>query len=339
MDQGTVGGLTEVVGREGSRLSALHRYDILDTPPEPQFDRIVSMASRMTGAPISLLSLIAEDRQWFKAQEGLGSTQTPRSLAFCDHAIRHRGVMVVKDALTDARFADHPMVTGTPNIRFYAGAPLITRDGHVLGTLCIIDRQPRALSVREEGFLLDLAAIAMDELELRLANRELAALARTDPLTGCFNRRTFLTLAEREIGRLQRAGNDLAVMLLDIDHFKRVNDHNGHEAGDHVLSAFARRISDTVRVQDIFARLGGEEFGLIMPDTNLTAAQQTAERLREAVMATPVETGSLSIPVTVSIGVAQVKKGERSIDIAMRRADCALYLAKLEGRNLVRTHI
>ncbi|MBP7334736.1 sensor domain-containing diguanylate cyclase [Niveispirillum sp.] len=317
------------------RLRTLDQYQVLDSQPEPQFNRIVALARRALGVPIALISLIDEERQWFKARDGLAVQQTPRSQAFCDHAIRRREVMVVEDARLDPRFSDNPLVTGDPGIRFYAGAPLITVDGQALGTVCVIDRVPRSFDDEDRETLTDLAAIVMDELELRLANRELAVLAQTDPLTGALNRRTFFSLSEREMGRRRRSGCDIAVLALDIDHFKKINDTYGHSAGDKVLAQFADQIGQIIRVQDVFARLGGEEFGLILPDASLAQAVETAERLRRIVEHTPIHTDAGPIKVTVSMGAAIIQPGEASVEPALRRADKALYQAKHCGRNRV----
>lgn len=317
------------------RLRTLERYQVLDSQPEPQFNRIVSLAKRALRMPIALISLIDEERQWFKAREGLSVQETPRSLAFCDHAIRRRGVMVVEDARLDIRFRDNPLVIGEPGIRFYAGAPLITRDGQALGTVCVIDRVPHSFDEEDRETLTDLAAIVMDELELRMANRELAVLAQTDPLTGSLNRRTFFSLSEQEVGRRRRTGRDIAVLVLDIDHFKKINDTYGHSAGDRVLAQFADQIGQTIRVQDVFARLGGEEFGLILPDASLSQAVETGERLRRIVERTPFHTDAGPIKITVSMGAATVNSGEASVEPALRRADEALYQAKHCGRNRV----
>ena len=165
---------------ETARLTALRELDILDTAPEPGFDRLVRLAARLFNVPTSLVSLVDADRQWFKARCGLGTAQTPRSFSFCAHTILGDDVMVVPDATLDPRFADNPLVTGDLHIRFYAGAPLITPDGHKLGSLCVIDRVPRQATAAECESLRELAAIAVDEMLLRrmgeklsLANRDL----------------------------------------------------------------------------------------------------------------------------------------------------------------------
>lgn len=130
---------------EQERLAALRRYEILDTPPELDFDDLTGLAARVCATPIALLTLIDEERQWVKARVGLEITETPRDIAFCSYAIQQAGLFVVPDALADPRFANNPLVTEDPRIRFYAGSPLITPDGQALGTLCVIDRVPRQL--------------------------------------------------------------------------------------------------------------------------------------------------------------------------------------------------
>jgi GAF domain-containing protein len=125
---------------EDARLAELREYNVLDTGPEPEFDDLVGLASQICGTPIALISLIDAQRQFFKARTGLDVTQTPRDAAFCDHAIAEPELMVVPDAAADPRLAGNPLVTSDPNIRFYAGSPLITPKGHAMGTLCVIDR-------------------------------------------------------------------------------------------------------------------------------------------------------------------------------------------------------
>lgn len=151
---------------EAERLAALHRLRILDTEPEERFDRISRLAASLVQAPISLVTLIDRDRQWFKAAWGLDIRSTPRKVAFAAHAIAGTEPLVVPDATGDSRFSDNPFVTGNPGIRFYAGFPIESLEGHNIGTLCIIDRKPRQLTDEELRHLRDLARIAEDQLTL-----------------------------------------------------------------------------------------------------------------------------------------------------------------------------
>lgn len=153
---------------EAARLAALRRYRILDTDPEQAFDDLTLLASYICETPIALLTLIDSDRQWFKSTVGLSETQTERNISFCTHAIEHpHDIMIVPNALSDQRFSENPLVREHPNIRFYAGAPLVTPDGHALGTLCVVDLVPRTLSEEQAAALDALRRQAQAQLELR----------------------------------------------------------------------------------------------------------------------------------------------------------------------------
>lgn len=157
---------------EAKRISELYMYGILDTGFEERFDRLTRIAAAVFDTPIALISLVDSDRQWFKSSFGLDTRQTARDIAFCAHAIRNDEVMIVPDATRDPRFVQNPLVTAAPNIRFYAGAPLITGNNHALGTLCVIDRQPRAAFKKaDQKVLKDLADTVMDFFETQRAMR------------------------------------------------------------------------------------------------------------------------------------------------------------------------
>lgn len=166
----------QLPSEEAERLKALRRYDILDSPHEEQFDRIVRLAARWFDVPISLITLLAKERQWFKAQVGLDRRETAREASFCEHNVSSGKVFVVEDATEDPRFENNPLVTGPPGIRFYAGAPLVAPGGYVVGALCVIDTEPRDAGPMDFKPLEDMSAIVIDELELRLANKQIQGL-------------------------------------------------------------------------------------------------------------------------------------------------------------------
>ncbi|HYT31520.1 MAG TPA: GAF domain-containing protein [Thermoanaerobaculia bacterium] len=152
---------------ESARLEALAGYEILDTPPEPEFDDLTLLASHICGAPQASISLVDRERQWFKSRVAVPANETPRDVAFCAHAILEDDVMIVPDAQADERFADNPLVTSGPGIRFYAGAPLINSEGHALGTLCVMDQVPRELAPDQVEGLRVLSRQVVAQLELR----------------------------------------------------------------------------------------------------------------------------------------------------------------------------
>ena len=162
---------------EVARLAALERYRILDTAPEQAFDDITRLASFICGTPIAFMSLVDRERQWFKSKLGVAIQQTSRDTAFCAYTILEPKLFVVDDALADERFADNPLVTADPHIRFYAGAPLLTAEGHALGSLCVLDRQPRQLSGQQGEALKSLARTVVTTLELRRVSKDLAEAA------------------------------------------------------------------------------------------------------------------------------------------------------------------
>ena len=166
--------MAPIVKSEAQRLKVLWQYDVLDTVPEEVFDDLTELAARICEAPIALISLIDEDRQWFKAKVGVSLSETSRDISFCAHAIKQQDLFIIPDATQDARFANNPLVISDPKIRFYAGAPLITPDGYALGTLCVIDKVPRELRMEQKQALGVPARHVMTQLELRRHARELS---------------------------------------------------------------------------------------------------------------------------------------------------------------------
>ena len=190
---------------EPCRIAALESYAILDTPAEQAFDDLTALAVQVTGQPVALVSLVDEHRQWFKSRQGLDAVETPRDVAFCSVAIRGRAPLVVDNALADGRFAANPLVTGPPHIRSYCGVPLVTAQGHALGTLCVIGYQPRRLSHEQIAALEQLGRQVVAQLELRrtnaelLATREIAERARAESRHLAMAKSNFLAMASHEM--------------------------------------------------------------------------------------------------------------------------------------------
>jgi len=466
---------------EKQRLEALQRLELLDTEPEPEFDELVKLAAAICGTPISLVTLLDERREWFKASIGMDAAETPREISFCSHTILQPDVFLVTDAEVDPRFADNPLVTGEPHIGFYAGIPITSPDGFAVGTLCVIDRKPRQLTqlqldmltmlarqvnarlelrqqrhqlqtalveversrnelrLSEERFrmfmdnspflsfmkdmdgrlvfynqrfaerfrishtswlgksdselwpderaqivrqhdigvlmagtlqILDedvpdaeggiahwrsykfpcvdsrggtlLGAIAVDvtdtrskeialrkmQAELQAANIRLQELAVTDSLTGLGNRRVFDERLAAEMTAVRR-GRKLALLMLDIDHFKQRNDTFGHQDGDEVLRQMGALMRRIVRGHEVVARYGGEELVVLMPNASEGDAAGLARRLLRAVREVPWA----HQPITVSIGVAETHNPDMTAADLVAAADTAMYAAKAAGRN------
>ena len=312
--------------RETDRLAALDALDILDTPRDDGIDRVVRLIKHVFAIEIGIVSLIDAHRQWYKACSGLLAEEVPLKDTFCRYVVACDEPLVVEDATKDPRFARHPAVTGADHIRFYAGVPLKTRDGHTVGTVCAIDRSPREFTPRDLSVLTELAGVAMDRIELLQS-------AATDGLTGTLTRRAFREEAEKLISLAVRHQHELSCIVLDVDHFKRVNDTYGHAAGDEVLKAVAATCQSNLRASDLFGRLGGEEFAVILPHVDAKGAVAAAEKLRAAIAAQTIHGDFGSLAVTASFGTSTLSTKTRDSGTLLSQADAAMYLAKAAGRN------
>lgn len=314
---------------EQGRLAALRRYAILDTPSEEPFDKLTRLVQNVLGVPIAAVSLIDAERQWFKSITGVSVCETSREISFCSHAIEKHEPLMVTDAALDPRFATNPLVTGEPWVRSYLGIPLETPDGYNLGALCAIDTKPRSYDASQIAVMKSFADLVMNELELR-------QIAMTDGLTGAMTRRGWVEGVERELSRARRHGTEASIILLDVDHFKLVNDVYGHPAGDAVLRTLAQLCMNEMRDTDLMGRLGGEEFGVLLPETDAAGAAKFAERLRGLVASTPVDVNGAALRVTASFGICSLNERISSVEAWMARADALLYEAKAAGRNCCR---
>jgi diguanylate cyclase (GGDEF)-like protein len=311
---------------EYGRQRALERLEILDTPSEKPFEEITKLVSMTLNVPICAVSLIDDDRQWFKSSQGLGVDQTCRSMAFCDHAIRADAPFIIEDATSDPRFSNNPLVTGEPHIRAYAGVPLRMPDGYLIGTLCMIDQKARVFSQAEIDVLANFARLVVGEIELRKT-------ASVDPLTKLASRQAWHKATAREIAQADRDGSPAALLLLDVDHFKLVNDTYGHAAGDAVLRSIASAIRQMLRQSDIVGRVGGEEFAVTLPHTDAEKASKIAEKIRATVERLHFDEVA-DLACSISIGGA-VYSSQMTVADWMAVADKRLYKAKREGRNRV----
>lgn len=317
-----------ILDDEAGRQAALARYNILDTGVEDEFEQIVQLVQRVFGTPMAAVTLIDNDRQWFKARRGLAVVETPRQIAFCNQTIAAADGLAVEDALADPRFAATPLVTGDPRIRSYLGAPLRTPDGYQIGALCVISDEIRQFTSEDREIIGRFSDIVVSQMALR-------QIASEDSLTGMLTRRAFDQAAIDAIVSHRRSGSAAAVAVFDIDHFKQINDVHGHASGDTVLAAVARALKIAVAetapgTAGAIGRLGGEEFGVLLHPQQPENAIAVAQALRAAVAATKVP----GLPaVTVSVGVAHIHAGIETLQNWMLAADSALYAAKAQGRN------
>jgi diguanylate cyclase (GGDEF)-like protein/PAS domain S-box-containing protein len=463
--------------QEQKRLNAVNDLEILDTPNESDFDDLVNLASMIFEVPISTVTIVDSNRQWFKAATGLRVRETSREVSFCTHTIQQHDYLVVNDTSNDPRFANNPLVVDEPHLAFYAGIPLRTSNDLAVGTFCIMDRIPRELSTRQIEILRILANQTMQLLELRsernkyrdlvlekdylnkqleesnqrwmfalegsgdgvwdwdieqnicffskrwkemlgysenelentyetwislihdedkakvlktlneylykfqleyrlelrmlckdmsykwiltrgmvvernvsghpkrmvgthtdVSNRKkneeiIWQQANFDALTGLPNRRMFFDRLKEQIKRATRTKNMFALMFIDLDGFKLINDTLGHKAGDSVLVKVSKRISQCIRDSDTCARLGGDEFTIIVNDIeNMEAIGCVAEKLLNAINE-PYQLGINVGKVSASIGIALYPNDGMDGDTLISVADNAMYEAKANGKN------
>ena len=306
---------------ETQRLDALRRYGILDTAIERGFEDLTELAAFICGTPISTVTFIDEHRQWFKSHRGLDDQETPRDQAFCAHAILQSSVLIVPDATLDDRFAENPLVTGNPHIRFYAGAPLVTSEGFGLGTLCVIDRVPRTLTEAQQEALRALSRQAMVLLELRkalgdlyAAYRELQALEQA--------KGDFVTMVSRQLGTpLQSIGNRLAEVLADP---KALTGEGPRRTVRQALATSRQLETLSKEVADF----SGAEVGTLALRRTVNDVHELVASACEAVRLAPRGGGGLAVQVDDDVGMLVVD-AERMVDALVNLLQVALTHAAL----------
>jgi diguanylate cyclase (GGDEF)-like protein len=330
---------------ERQRLESIERMALLYTPAEECFDRVTRLAARLFAAPISMFTVVGERTVWLKSRHGTEVSEIAREGGFSSVTIGSAGPLVVADALADPRFARSELVVNRPYARFYAGIAVRSPDGARIGSLSVIDNEPRHLSDHEVGYLRDLGAVVESELhrrQLALTNgdmiRELGEARRrsmVDPLTSVWNRAGLDTILARELDAASMRGARVSVAMIDLDHFKSVNDRFGHAVGDTVLAEVARRLRVAARPIDSVARYGGEEFLVVLQCADSPQlGRLVAEGLRLRLRSHPWHEVVPGLRVSVSAGVANARPGEAPHAL-LSRADQNLYRAKRLGRDRV----
>ena len=312
---------------EERRLNTLRSLKLLDTEPEERFDRLTRLAKRMFDVPIALVSIVDENRQWFKSCLGLAVRETPRDISFCGHSILDSNIFLIPDATKDKRFADNPLVLGEPFIRFYAGCPLKALDGSLMGTLCIIDTHPRNLTEDDLQALRDLAAMVESELVA-------VEMATQDELTQISNRRSFIIQGEHGISICARQNLPAALIFIDLNDFKKINDDYGHAEGDRALAHFANMMGEDFRDSDLIARLGGDEFAILQINTSAENAKCSLERFQQHVAAY-YGSSNKGYQLSFSSGVVQYCPDmHTTLSDLMCDGDSLMYIQKHGARRL-----
>jgi diguanylate cyclase (GGDEF)-like protein len=313
---------------EEQRLETLRALNILDTVPEERYDRLTRLAKRLFDVPIALVSIIDEDRQWFKSSMGVDAKETSREISFCGHAILGDEILEVPDATKDERFNDNPLVVENPNIRFYAGCPLAVANGSKIGTLCLIDDHPRQLLEEDKTLLRDLASM----VEAEIAAIQMATM---DTLTQLSNRRGFESIAQHAIHLCKRLEKPATLLFFDLNNFKHINDQYGHASGDVALQTFSTTLKHAFRNSDVIARLGGDEFVVLLTNTKPDIASKVLERLSDMIADHNLLDNN-DYDISYSVGIIEYDpKKHQSIADLINDADQLMYVQKkkLEKEN------
>ena len=335
----------EITARQHNReLSALHvaTAALLTTlDPEALLSRILDAAiSAIPAATKGMIHLIAQDTGQLEMRASVGYTdprirriRIPSAVGYVVKAVREHTPLLIHNLHDDlANVAGlYPEIQ---DVQSTIVAPLIIK-GQVFGALSLESTQISAFNESDLRLLVSFAATATAAIQNARLHAEVQKLAITDALTGLYNRRGLFELGQREVERSRRYKRPLVAIMMDIDHFKFINDYYGHAVGDQVLQTVAKRCSDNLRRIDILGRLGGDEFTFLLPETDMFTASGVAERVRNTVAERPVVTEETPISVSVSLGVARATSATPDLDVLISRADAAMFVAKREGRNRV----
>ncbi len=323
---------------ETDRLATLDSLNILYSPAEERFDRITRITRRVFDAPVALVSLVSQDKQWFKSNQGLADSETPREISFCGHAILQREPLIVQNAEKHPDFADNPLVTSGPQIRFYAGCP-VYYEGTPLGTLCVIDMVPREFKPSDVDALKSLAAWIENELKInRMSVAQMELLSKLneserrsmlDPVTRVWNRSAMDDVLDTEFARAKRQKTPMALLHVDVANFKGIVDRHGEIAGDEVLREVAQRLRSAVRPHDAIGRIDMHEFLIFLGDCNAVDTKSIAKRISARISDEAFDVEDQEITIRVDIGAAS----SRTVtDLMLRKlkdlATAAMYEAR-----------
>jgi len=304
-------------GRESLRLKALNALDILDTPAERRFDRLTRLAQQIFRVPAALVSLVDEQRQWFKSHPGLDIRETPRAISLCSHAINQTSIMVVPDTHRDPRFSGNPLVTGAPHMRFYAGCPLHTSDGSAVGTLCLIDTVPRFMGPRERDILAALASLVEREFPL-------AGTALQDPASALLDRPGFESRAHDTLEFCAAIGQPTGLVLLGLDGLDELTRDYGEPARQFALAAAGSALEQACFDTDLLGRLNARTFAVLMVGADREDAEQALGRLTGAFDAALAQAGYPGI-VSIAGGIADSHgHSPRDLQALLTAADVTL---------------
>ena len=322
----------------------LRDLTISETPIEKNFERITRITKALFNVPIAAISLVDQEKEWFKSLQGLDVYETSRAVSFFGHTLLQDEIFLINDTMLDHRFSENPLVKENPEIRFYAGFPIMSKNGYKIGALCIIDNKPRDYTPDDLGPLKDLAALVQEELLNRKRNvvqseliQELDESERkslTDLLTGVWNRGGIDAVLFKKL--TVSHGKNFGLVLMDIDNFKYINDTYGHSAGDRVLIEVSNFCLKSLRDSDAFGRWGGDEFLMIIDVTEKKKILEIVGRLIKKIADSQITYKRQHIPVSVTAGVILVNptKNQSRSDL-IDLADKGLYEGKNSGKNKI----
>jgi EAL domain-containing protein (putative c-di-GMP-specific phosphodiesterase class I)/GGDEF domain-containing protein len=340
-----------IPGNESDRLLELRSFGVLDTPSAPDFDDITELARRLAGTEIAIISMVDEDRQWFKSCIGapLAQQETPRSISFCGHTILQREPLIIPDALLDPRFADNPLVTGDPGIRFYAGIPLISPNGFSLGSLCVLSREPHQLAQEQIDSLQRLASLTVNllchlrESSLLTSSEQMLKaerLRQSSLREGCASLDRLLSreqlLQTIELFMAMEVSSPFALLRCRFRDYDRINATLGGGLAEEFLDEGARRVLAAIPRGSSVARLAEAELVVLLPfDADDAEVQRVAERLI-GFIGQPYRSGAQSLAMGLAIGIAVYRRDYATVEALLADTSMAVRMALRSSGNAFR---